>query len=116
MRPHERLRRDGNDLLDELSVPMTVAALGSQIQYETLDGEEKLEIKPGTQNGHVIRIRNKGVPKRRGRGDLLVTIKVEVPRNLTREQSHLLERLAEMRGEDLDAPDASIFQKLRGRA
>lgn len=116
VRPHERLRRDGDDLLDELSVPMTVAALGSQIQYETLDGEEKLEIKPGTQSGHVIRIRNKGVPKRRGRGDLLVTIKVDVPRNLTREQAHLLERLAEMRGEDLDSPDASIFQRLRGRA
>lgn len=116
VRPHERLRRDGDDLLDELSVPMTIAALGKQIRYETLDGEEKLEIKPGTQSGHVIRIRNKGVPKRRGRGDLLVTIKVDVPRNLTREQAHLLERLAEMRGEDMDAPNASIFRKLRNRS
>ena len=116
VRPHERLRRDGDDLLDELSVPMTIAALGKQIQYETLDGEERLDIKPGTQSGHVIRIRNKGVPKRRGRGDLLVTIKVDVPRNLTREQAHLLERLAEMRGEDLDSPDASIFRKLRSRS
>lgn len=116
VRPHEHLRRDGDDLLDELWVPVTVAALGKQIQYETLDGEERLEIKPGTQNGHVIRIRNKGVPRRRGRGDLLVTINVEVPRNLTREQAHLLERLAEMRGEDLNSQDTSIFKKRRSRS
>lgn len=116
VQPHETLKRNGFDLVDEIEIPMTLAALGAELKYQTLDGEETLAIAPGTQSGHVIRLRNKGVPRRRGRGDLLVQVKVAVPVNLTSEQREQLQKLAELRGEDVSQPEASLFRRLRSRS
>jgi len=116
VQPHESLRRDGFDLIDELDIPMTLAALGTELKYHTLDGPETLRVEPGTQTGDVIRLRSKGVPRRKGRGDLLVKIRVNVPINLTEEQKHHLKKFAELRGEAITEPEASFFKRLRSKS
>jgi molecular chaperone DnaJ len=115
VRPHERFVREGYDLVDELTVPMTTAALGAAMTYETLDGEEDLVVPPGTQTGRIFRLRGRGVPHLdgRGRGDLLVRVNVEVPAKLDAEQEELLRRLAELRGEDVAPPDEGLLSRIR---
>ena len=79
--PHEHFDRRGYDLVHELHVPFTQAALGTTVAFETLDGVEDLTIARGTQNGQVIKLKGRGVPhvEGRGRGDLLVHVTVDVP-------------------------------------
>jgi molecular chaperone DnaJ len=99
--PHPVFERRGQDLVCELSVPMTMAALGADVEIVTLEGAEVLKLDAGTESGTVIRLRGKGIPQleRRGRGDLYVTILVETPEPRSKEERALLERLAELRGE-----------------
>jgi molecular chaperone DnaJ len=99
--PHPVFERRGQDLICELSVPMTMAALGADVEILTLEGAEVLRLQAGTESGTVIRLRGKGIPnlERRGRGDLFVTILVETPEPRSKEERTLLERLAELRGE-----------------
>jgi molecular chaperone DnaJ len=101
VQPHPVFERRGQDLICELSVPMTMAALGADVEILTLEGAEVLRLDPGTGSGSVIRLRGKGIPnvERRGRGDLYVTVVVETPDPRTKEERALLERLAELRGE-----------------
>jgi molecular chaperone DnaJ len=115
VRPHDRFTRDGYDLVDELTVPMTTAALGAHLRYETLDGEEDLVLPGGTQSGRVFRLRGRGVPHLdgRGRGDLLVRVVVTTPDGLDGDQEELLRRLAELRGEDVAPPDTSLLGRIR---
>jgi molecular chaperone DnaJ len=106
---HPRLKRDGTELYLELTLSMTQAALGADVPIITPDGEERLEIKPGTQPGTEIRRRGKGVPHLRragARGDLHVLIDVEVPRRLSDRQRELLEALAVEAGEAFDEGEA----------
>ena len=100
---HEIFTRDGNDLHCTIDVPVTSAALGTNLVLATLDGEEKVEIRPGTQGGSVQTLRGKGVPRLRSsaRGDLHVHINVLTPTRLTEEQDQLLRQLAELREEDV---------------
>ncbi|HMC40818.1 MAG TPA: molecular chaperone DnaJ [Acidimicrobiales bacterium] len=116
VRPHPIMARRGVDLLAVVHVAVTQAALGVTVPFTTLDGDEDLVIPPGTQSGREIRLRGRGVPvlQGRGRGDLIVTIVVDTPTDLTREQDELLRRLAELRGEPVAAPDAGLMSKLRG--
>ena len=103
---HPILKRDGTELYQELRLSITQAALGAEIPILTPDGEELLEIKPGTQPGTEIRRRGKGVPhlRRPGtRGDLHVLIDVAVPTRLNDRQRELLEQLAAESGES--SPD-----------
>ena len=99
---HDFLVREGDDLHLSVSVPMTAAALGTNMKVETLDGELDLEIKPGTQSGHVIPIRGKGMTRLRGggRGELYAHIKVEVPTKLSKRQEELLREFANERGDE----------------
>ena len=99
--PHPVFERSGQDLTCALRIPMTQAALGSEVEIETLDGTEKVSLPAGTESGTIVRLRGRGVPNlgRRGRGDLLVTVIVETPKARTKEERALLERLAELRGE-----------------
>ena len=102
VQPHPVFERRGQDLLCALTVPMTLAALGSDVDVPTLDGEpERIHLEPGTGSGSVLRLRGQGIPNlgRRGRGDLYVTVVVETPKDLSREERELLERLGELRGE-----------------
>ncbi len=112
---HERFERVGNDLVMQLHVAMTQAALGAQIEIVTLDGSETIAVAPGTQTGKSIRIRNRGVPhvRGRGRGDLRVDIVVDTPSATTKEQEQLLRELARVRGEDVAAPEQGLFSRIR---
>jgi molecular chaperone DnaJ len=97
--PHPVFERRGQDLFAVLDVPMVQAALGAELEVPTLDGVERIQIEPGTASGTTLRLRGKGMPNlgRRGRGDLFVTVHVETPTDLSREERRLLERLAELR-------------------
>jgi molecular chaperone DnaJ len=99
--PSEAFVRQGQDLHGVLDVSITQATLGGEIGIQTLDGPETLRIDAGTESGTVLRLRGKGVPhlQRRGRGDLFVTLHIVTPRDLSKEERSLLQRLAEMRDE-----------------
>jgi molecular chaperone DnaJ len=112
VQPHPIFERRGDDLVCALTVPMTQAALGAELEIPTLEDRERIRLEPGTESGSVIRLRGQGVPRlnRRGRGDLFVSIVVEIPTPKSREERDLLERLAALRGE---APEKGT--KLTGR-
>jgi molecular chaperone DnaJ len=102
-RPHPRFTRDQDDLHCRLQLPMTAAALGTEITLKTLDGEENLVVKAGTQPGAVQTLRGRGVPHLNrgvGRGDLHVHFDVVTPTRLDAEQERLLRDLARARGEE----------------
>lgn len=112
---HPTLRREGDDLLTELRIPMTAAALGGSFTVETLDGPRELEVRPGTQNGQekVLDGLGTGRLRRRGRGDLRISLVVETPVRLDEEQRELLRRLAELRGETTqEVKDSPLKRKL----
>jgi molecular chaperone DnaJ len=113
VRPDERFARAGEDLVTWIDVPMTTAALGGELSFETLDGDESVEIPPGTQSGALFRVRGRGAPRRsgRGRGDLVVRANVLTPTGVDGEQEKLLRRLAELRGET--ARERGLAAKLR---
>ena len=100
-REHETFERHGDDLHCTLTLPMTAAALGAKIPFETLRGEVSLDIAPGTQGGSVITRRGEGVPHLRGHGvgDLHIHLEIKTPTKLDDEQIALLKRLAELRDE-----------------
>jgi len=114
---HPVLTREGDDLHCTLSLPMTAAALGTMLKLETLDGEEELDISPGTQPDAVITLRARGVPHLRGtgRGDLHVHLDVEVPTRLDARQEELLRELATLRGEERVASSGRAGGGLFGR-
>lgn len=112
---HPRFQRHGDDLVHELHIPFTQAALGAHIPFETLDGTEDLVLPRGTQTGRVFRLKGRGVPHvdGRGRGDLLVQVVVDTPADLSRDEEELLRRLAELRGDDVAPPDTGFFSRIR---
>jgi molecular chaperone DnaJ len=94
----DAFERRGQDLYGVLDVTITQATLGGEIEIDTLDGPERLGIDAGTESGTVLRVKGKGVPhlQRRGRGDLFVTLHIVTPRDLSKEERSLLQRLAEL--------------------
>jgi molecular chaperone DnaJ len=113
--PHPRFTREGFDLVERLEIPVTQAALGASLPYETLDGMDELVIERGTQSGEVIRLRGKGVPhlQGRGRGDLLVELAVATPDELSHEEEDLLRRFAELRGERVAEPESGFLARIK---
>ncbi|HET9689752.1 MAG TPA: J domain-containing protein [Acidimicrobiales bacterium] len=116
VRPHPTLVRKESDLLAELHVPMTVAALGGGCQLETLDGVEAVSIAAGTQTGKQVRLRGRGVPRLGGggRGDLIATVVVDTPTDLTKAQDELLRLLAAERAEAVGPVDAGLMGRIKG--
>jgi molecular chaperone DnaJ len=113
---HELFERDGRDLLAEVSVPVSQAALGGTVTVPTVHGDEvEVEVPAGTQPGAVLRVRQAGLPTRGGgrRGDLRLLVRVVVPTDLDTEQRALLEQLAELRGEHLASRGRGLFTRLR---
>jgi molecular chaperone DnaJ len=100
--PHSIFQRRGDDLHCTVTMPMTAASLGTKIPLETLDGSVDLDIRPGTQSGQAITLRGRGIQHLRGstRGDLVVHVDVQTPKNLDPEQEELLRKLARLRGEE----------------
>jgi len=89
---HPFFQRDGNNLYCEIPVNFPTLALGREITVPTLDGTETIAVPEGTQSGSLFRLRGRGMPdvSGRGRGDLLVTVKVVTPAKLSKEQKKLL--------------------------
>ena len=118
VRPHARFRREGQDLVAELHVSMTQAALGAHLTFETLDGTEDLALPPGTQSGRVFELRGRGVPvpnarAGRGRGDLLLQVFVDTPTDLGKDEEDLLRRLAALRDEDVAPAETGFLSRIR---
>jgi molecular chaperone DnaJ len=114
--PHPELRRDGTELYYEADVSIAQAALGTTILVPTVDGEEELEIKAGTQPMTEIRLRGKGVPHLRrtgSKGDLHVFVNVVVPARLSKRQRELLTEYAAEGGEIVAEPHSGILDKVR---
>jgi molecular chaperone DnaJ len=113
--PHKFFRRNGTDILLDLEINMAQAALGDEITIPTVDGEVKLRIPPGTQPDRVFRLKEKGVPvlNRNERGNQLVTVHVQIPTNLNKEQEELLKALGKTMGTDIKIQERSFFDKLK---
>ncbi|MFA5926484.1 MAG: molecular chaperone DnaJ [Parcubacteria group bacterium] len=95
--PDKRFSREGDDIQGVARISFSQAALGDKISVDTIEGEIKLKIPAGTQSGEIFRLKGKGVKhlSRFGHGDHYIKIQVETPRNLTREQREILEKLKE---------------------
>ena len=92
--PHERIRREGSTLHTSLPVKLTDALLGADYKVETLDGTVTITIPPGIGHGEQLRIKQKGVPTgNQDRGDLMVHVKIETPKKLSRAAHKLVEQL-----------------------
>ena len=117
VRPDERFLREGNDLISAVDVAAPLAALGTTVSVPTLDGDEEIEIEPGTQPGELITLRGRGMPAlRRGHaGDQIVVVNVVIPRNLSDEQRDLLARLSATLGEhNLETAESEgLFAKVK---
>ena len=101
VQPHRLFGRKDSDLTVELPVTYSEAALGAEVPVPTMNGNVTLKVPAGTPSGKTFRVRGKGVPKPRGKGngDLLVTVKVDVPDKLSKEERELLSRLREVQKE-----------------
>jgi molecular chaperone DnaJ len=121
--PHDVFTRQGDDLHCTVSLPMTAAALGTTVELQTLDGDESIEVRSGTQSGQVITLRQKGTAHLRatGRGDLHVHVEVLTPTKLDPRQEELLRELAALRDEEQptgtvqtgNASSGGLFSRLR---
>jgi molecular chaperone DnaJ len=115
--PHPSLRREGTELAYDADVSIAQAALGTRITVPTVEGEEEIEIKAGTQPGTEIRLRGRGVPHLRragSRGDLHVFVNVIVPAKLSKRQREILAEYAAEAGEEVAPPGSGgILDKVR---
>ena len=98
--PHPVFERVGQDLVTVLDVPVALALLGGEVEVETLDGPRELKVPAGTRAGSVLRLRGAGLPNlgRRGRGDLVVHVDLEVPERLSRKERSAATELARAQG------------------
>ncbi len=111
--PHEFFEREGSNIYCTLPISMIKAALGAKIDVPTIHGEKPLTIKTGSQTGQSITLRNEGVPSLRGngRGNMIVTLQVMTPTDMSKEQEDLLKKFAELSGEKNDQPEEEGFFK-----
>jgi molecular chaperone DnaJ len=104
--PDERFERNGADLYHQATISYSQAVLGATIPVPLIDGETELEVPVGTASGTVFRMQRYGMPqlRRRGLGDLFITVDVDIPLDVSDEERELLEQLAALRGEDAARP------------
>ncbi len=114
--PHLLFKREGSDIVYDATINIVQATLGSKLKIPTLEGETYINIPPGTQYGSVLRLKDRGVPHLRSnrRGDQLIKVKVDIPRNLTKDQVKILTDLSQtMDNNDLIGDDKSWLGKIR---
>ncbi len=111
---HEAFERDGDDLRHRLGISFPQAVFGDTVEVPTLDGSVEMDVPAGTQSGETFRLRGKGMPRlrRRGNGDLFVQVRVVTPEDPNEEQREALEAFAEAGGEEIDV-DQGFFEKLK---
>jgi len=100
MRPHPRFERREDDLYTDISVPYTTAALGGEVEVQTLSGKLNMKVPSGTSTGQTFRLAGQGMPRLRGsgKGDLYARVKVTVPKTLSTRERELLSELAKLQG------------------
>jgi molecular chaperone DnaJ len=115
VRPHAIFERDGMDVYCEVPITFAQATLGAEIDIPTLDGTEKYTVNEGTQSGTTFTLRGKGIPninRPSSRGNLYLTVNVEVPRGLSGKQKDLLREFAASCGESNNEKSSNFFKKL----
>ena len=115
VQPHELFRRDGVDVFCEAPITFAQAVLGAELEIPTIDGKVKYSIPEGTQSGTTFRLKGKGIPglNGRARGDQYVTVYIETPRNLNREQKEALRKFSDTLGESNYEQRKSFFGKFK---
>jgi len=116
VKEHSSFRREGDDLILEVPITFSQAALGDTVTVPTLEGQTTLEIPAGCQSQRVVRIRGQGLPHLRrpeARGDLHVQVAVQTPTHLSEEQKQLFRRLAELDGKKVPAEEKGFFGKVK---
>lgn len=114
--PHPELIRDGSDLIYNLLLSVPDAILGSTVEIPTVEGKVKVKIDSGTQPGKILRLKGKGLPEINsyGQGDLLVKINVFIPKDLTKEEVKLVEKLRESESfSTKQASGQSFFSRMK---
>jgi molecular chaperone DnaJ len=111
---HEEFEREGDDLRYRLPISFPQATFGDTVQVPTLDGSVEFEVPDGTQSGETFRLRGKGMPRLRGRGqgDLYVTVQIVTPDSLNDEQRDALEAFAEAGGDEIEVKEG-FFEKIK---
>lgn len=116
-KPHEELQRDGQRVIYDLFINFADAALGTTVEVPTIDGRVKIKIPAGTQSGKILRLRDKGLPavQGRGKGDQLIHVNVWTPRNLTKEETALLEQLRDAKNfsPEVGKKEKGFFERMK---
>lgn len=116
-KPHPTLIRDGRNLLVEKYISVSEAALGATVEVPTIESRARIKIQPGTPAGKIMRLKGKGLPDVNGygRGDLLVTINVWIPKTLSKEEKGILERLSKSENfiPKPGSKDKSFFDRMK---
>ncbi len=113
---HKSFVREGNNLYLDLPITVSEAILGANVDVPTLEGSVKLEIPEGTQNGKVFTIKDKGVPYYNApdrKGDLIITVNVEIPKGLSEKQKELIRSFAELSGESNYQKQSKFFKNIK---
>jgi len=114
VRPHPVFERHNNDILTEITISLSKAILGGEVEVPTLNGKVSMKIPAGTQSGRIFRLKEKGISDLhgRGKGDELLRVNVQIPTHLTNRQRQLIEEFARISGEDVNAKE-SIVDKIK---
>ncbi len=115
VRPHPLFQREGQHLICRVPITYAQATLGADVQVPTLDGPENLAIPAGTPSHEIFKLRGRGLPdpRRRGTGDLLVEVYIDVPRQLSARHEEVLRELAELEQTNVSPHRKGFFEKLR---
>ncbi len=115
VKPHKFFERDGDDLHCVIPISFPQAALGTELELETLEGTETIKVPEGIQSGKEIRLRGKGVPhlNAHGKGDLIVEVRVQTPAKLTKAQKELMKQLAETISVENTPHARGVFNKVK---
>ncbi len=115
VKKHPLFERQGQHLICQVPLSYAQAALGAMVEVPTLDGREEIKIKPGIQNGDILKLGGRGMPdpRHRGRGDLLVQILIEVPKKLTPEHEEALRTLADIEKIQVSPQRKSFFEQMK---
>ncbi|MDR2886957.1 MAG: molecular chaperone DnaJ [Bacteroidales bacterium] len=115
---HQELTREGNDLVYNLFIGIPDAVLGTHVEIPTIENKVKIKIEAGSQPGKILRLRGKGLPEVNGygKGDLLVNVNVWIPKNITKEEAKVVEKLRESKSFE-PVPDKNgkgFFERMKG--
>lgn len=111
VRNHERFEREGSHLFSEMKISYLQAVLGTELEFDSIDGKDDVRVPAGTQPGARIKVPGKGIPmlRSKSRGDLFLAIEIEIPTKLSKEEEKLLRQIALDREEPVLPPKKGVF-------